>query len=164
MGWGWMGTVYWGGEWGNSSRVGGGRGGLWPARVLRFPNWWLSFGLSRPWKPASASAPPPPLPLGSDKGPGPRPADAEEGRTLAVSPGLPSGLFFQGPLGGALFLLLHPPVCSPLYQFLSTLLFPPKLEPGPRKCSQEDDLVWSPAEKIPASPIQQKPKSTRNRT
>ena len=64
-------------------------------------------------------------------------------------------------------LLCHPPVCSPLCQRHpppSPLLFPSQMEPSPRKCGQECNLVQSPAERFPASPIQPKPKSANKQT
>ena len=46
----------------------------------------------------------------------------------------------------------------------SPLLFPSQMEPSPRKCGQECNLVQSPAERFPASPIQPKPKSANKQT
>ena len=45
----------------------------------------------------------------------------------------------------------------------SPLLFPSQMEPSPRKCGQECNLVRSPAERFPASPIRPKPKSAKKK-
>ena len=94
--------------------------------------------------------------------------DAERGSRdggLAVLPGLSFLSFLPRAVAKSRpSLLCHPPVCSPLCQRHpppSPLLFPSQMEPSPRKCGQECNLVQSPAERFPASPIQPKPKSAK---
>lgn len=101
----------------------------WSARDFCFPDWWPVLWLRRSWKRAPSAAPPPPLPLESDKSGNSRCEDADcesRGRRLAVLPALPFQSFLPRAVGkSGLFLLPHPPVCSPLHQPRSHLFFPP---------------------------------------